>query len=265
MDDQTPNIAATIQELVERTQRTQYAEDEGKPFVILRHDQKVEDLERLLLFPSRKTGNPTFTRAESFCRYATEHKDDGSRIYLNGTAFIAVLDHHAKDPRWGQHRATYAAKLSSQWLLWTGQDKKKVNQKDFGLLIEDNLKDITAPVSAELLEMVRQFEATSTVEFRSAERGDNGNFALSYVQTTQSRVGQKGEVELPKGFTLTIPVFEGGASGDVQARLRFDIGGGKLVLWYELQHVAEIIESLTKALVDEITKSTGIAPFYGTP
>lgn len=256
---------ATLAKLLEQTATSRLIEDDGKPYLILDSDQAVKDVEFLLQFPTRKTGNPSFTRSESFCRYVTEHKDDGSRIYLNGTTFIAVLDHHRDHARWGQHRATYTTKLSPQWQLWTGQDKKKLNQKDFGLLIEDNLKDITAPVSAELLEMVRQFEATSTVEYRSAERGDNGNFSLSYVQTTQSRVGQKGDLELPRGFTLTIPAFEGGVAGDVPAKLRFDIGGGKLVLWYELQHFAEVVESLTKALVDEITKATGITPFYGTP
>lgn len=251
--------------LLERNASARVTEEGARPYLILNTNQQVKDVEFLLPTPTRKTGNPAFTRSESFCRYVTEHKDDGSRIYLNGTTFIAVLDHHQDNARWGQHRATYTTKFSPQWLLWTSQNTKKLNQKDFGLLIEDNLKDITAPVSAELLEMVRHFEATRTVEFQSYKRGENGNFSLSYVQTTQSRVGQKGDMELPLGFTLSIPAFEGGISADLQARLRFDISDGHLVLWYELQHVAEIIESLTKALVDEITKSTGISPFYGTP
>lgn len=262
--DKPAETVATLTELLAQTQSCRTVGD-GKPYLILNDGQSVEEMEKILLVPSRKRGNPIFSRADSFTRYVNEHKTDATRIYTIGTTFIAVLDHHGKEPGWAEHKATFNMKLTNQWLLWTGQDKKRLNQKDFGTLIEDNLRDITAPVSAELLEMVRQFEATSTVEFKSFERGDNGNFGLSYIQTVQSRAGQKGTVELPKGFTLTIPAFEGSDPREIQSKLRFDISSGKLMLWFELQHVQEVLELHTIAAVDEITKETGIEPFYGQP
>lgn len=237
-----------------------------KPFLILHQDQKVEDIESTLNHPVRKIGNPEFVRSQSFVTYINEHKTDSSRIYaVSNTSFIAVLDHHGKDPAWGQHRATLNLRLSSEWLLWNGSDKKKFGQREFGTLIEDNLVDVVAPVSAELLEMVRQFEATSTVEFKSAERDDRGNIALSYVQTIVSRAGQKGQVELPKSFTLRIPAFEGEDPMPLVAKLRFDIGGGKLVLWYELQRVQKILQDHTDLMIDSLSEKTEIEPFYGTP
>lgn len=237
-----------------------------KPFLILHQDQKVENIESTLLRPVRKTGNPQFVRTESFTTYANEHKTDSTRIYVTGPQqFIAVLDHHGENPDWGQHRATLNLKLSPEWLLWTGSDKKKFGQREFGTLIEDNLYDIVEPASAELLEMVRQFEATSTVEFKSAERDDRGNFSISYVQTIVSRAGQKGQVELPRSFTLRIPAFEDEEPMPLLAKLRFDIGGGKLALWYELQKVQRILQDHTEAVIDSIIDKTQITPFYGTP
>jgi len=253
-----------IAQLIENQAQTRTHED-GTPYLVLRLDQKIEDVERLLPFPVRRKGTTSLTRCESFIRFVKEHAEESSRIYVAGRTLVAVLNHSDKGQAdWGDHRAVYAMSESPQWKLWTASNGKKFNQKDFGQLIEDNLEDIVNPPSTHLLEMVRQFEATSSVEYKSFDRGDNGNFSVQFVQTTQSKVGQKGEVELPRSFTLNIPAFEGGSKDAIMAKLRFSIDGGKLVLWYELQRVQQVIDRHIEAVLALVETETEIKPFYGS-
>lgn len=256
----------SMADLIENQQLPREPDGGGMPFVLLREDQRVEDVEKLSLFPSRKKGTASFTRSESFNRFVNAYKDEDSRIYASGRSVVAILNHFsAKSPDWGDFRAAYNFPESAQWALWSGSNGKKFNQKQFGQLIEDNLADIVSPTSADLLDMVRQFEATSSVEYKSFDRGDNGNFSVSFVQTTQSKAGQKGQVELPRSFTLHIPAFDGGEAHPLVAKLRFDISGGQLCLWYELQQVQAAIDRHIESVLADIESSTGIKPFYGTP
>lgn len=236
----------------------------GKPYLILEKDQRAEDIEKMLLVPTRKRGNPCFCRCESFIRYVNEHKDSGSRIYvLSNTQVVAVLDHNAEGPRWGEHKATYQLKAALEWQTWTAKDKQQMTQKQFCEFIEDNARDIEGRTN--MVELVRTLQVNATVDYKSYDRGDNGNTALQFVRTTKTQAGERGEVELPQTFTIHIPAFEGGEAMAMNVKLRFDLTDSKLKLWFELQRVQQILNDHTAAVVESIGKETGIEPFFGTP
>lgn len=255
----------SIAELVRAAQTAETFGTGGKPCVIISTDQRVECVEHLLARPARKTGNPQFVRCDSFVRYVNEHKNDGSRIYVSGAMCLtAVLDHHADQPEWGQHRSTYAIKHSLEWHTWVAKNGVKMTQKDFCEFIEDNAKDIAG--RSDMVELIRTLQVNSSVDYKSFERGDNGNCSLMFVKTSSAKAGEKGEIDIPALFTIQIPAFEGGeAKPPIVAKLRFDMSDAKLKLWYELQHLQQILNLHTDAVVGTLAQATGIAPFYGTP
>lgn len=243
---------------------------EGHPFIVLQQGQQAEDLARFLSVPPRKKGAPTFHRAESFVRYVNEHKTAATRIYVpNNLTLIAVIDHHGagadNDAGWAEHRATHQMQHSLEWTTWTKNDKTKLAQKDFCEFVEDNAKDFFN--RTDMLELVRTLQVNSNVAFNTWEKGDNGNVALSFTKTVQARAGEKGEVELPPTFQICISCFIGGGTLPITAKLRFEISESdkKLKLWYELQKVQQMLIEHTKQVVAQVSKATGIDPFFGTP
>jgi len=88
---------------------------------------------------------------------------------------------------------------------------------------------------------------------------------LSFQKIVQARAGEKGEVDLPPTFQISIPCFMGGIMLPMQAKLRFEISESdkKLKLWYELQKVQQLVQEHTKKVVEHVAKATGIEPFYG--
>jgi uncharacterized protein YfdQ (DUF2303 family) len=264
-DSLADDTVQSISLLLEGNQTPATAGDGGKPFVIVSQTQRVEPVDRLLARPTRKTATPTFFRCESFTRYVTEHKTDQSRIYVTAaTILVAVIDHNGThEADWAEHRATYQMKHSLEWLAWTGKDKAKMTQKDFCEFIEDNSLNIVG--RTDMVELIRTLQVNSNVDYKSFERGDNGNSALTYIRTVQSKAGERGEVELPPTFQISIPAFEGGVPATIVAKLRFDIGEGKLKLWYELQQLPRILQEHTDAVVAAVEQATAIKPFYGQP
>jgi uncharacterized protein YfdQ (DUF2303 family) len=255
---------ASVAELVRCAQTADSIAPGCKPYLLIDHSQKVEIVENLLARPIRKLGHPVFCRAESFSRYVNEHKTDSSRIYLTGTtSMVAVLDHHGEEAAWGQHRATYNMKHSLEWQTWVVKSGQKMGQKEFCEFIEDNAKDIVG--RTDMVELIRTLQVNANVDYKSFERGDNGNCSLMFVKTVASRAGEKGEVELPPVFTILIPAFEGSETSAIDAKLRFDLSDAKLKLWYELKDLQRILNAHTDAAVASVAQATGINIFYGTP
>lgn len=260
-----PAIKDIARLVVAQTSPTEMEPDtESIPYVIIGKDQQVQGLEHLLPWPVRKQGSPSFRRLQSFITYVNEHKSEGSRIYvISNTNIVAILDHHGEMPQWGQHRPSYACQNSLEWGTWTKQDRAKMSQKDFCEFIEDNSEDIVG--RTDMVELIRSLQINANVDYKSYERGDNGNCALSFVKTTNSRAGEKGEVELPATFIINIPAFEGGVKSNITAKLRFEFADTKLRLWYELQKLQKILNAHTEAVVQQIATATKIVPFYGQP
>ena len=107
----------------------------SQPYLILKDNQKVEDLERLLPHPVRKRGSVSIDRADSFIRYVNAHQITGATAIYQGSTnagdlqFKAIIDDHEIGDKgqanWQQHKVHFTPKLSREWRIWN-----EVNERD---------------------------------------------------------------------------------------------------------------------------------------
>lgn len=243
---------------------------QGTPYVVVPEGAKVEKLESMMAYPSRKKGHVFLRDTASFIEIVNEQKDENTVLYgcYTDPVFVAVFNDHSGQsgsgmPGWRDHRATYNCPQSIEWKTWKAQSGKQMNQEQFAQFIEDNLPDIAQPPAADMLEISRSLEAKKKVNFASGIRLSNGQNQLTYEEEIQGTAA-KGTLQVPETFTLGIPVLEGGLRYAVEARLRYRIGeGGKLAMWYELVRPHKILEDAVHAVWSEIQDKTSMRVLNG--
>lgn len=262
-------LVSEIENLVARSSSAKRAEDEGKPYVLIPGDTKLENVEGLLLRPVRKTGCPQFTRSNSFCEYVNEQKEAESRLYVTGpTTVLAIINHHAHqedEPGWGDHRASFQLTKTAEWCVWNNSNGKNMDQRTFAQFLDDNSEDIASPAGSELLELVRTIKASQRLELSGEVNEKNELTGSTFSLLGQTKVGAKEEVELPGEFTLSIAPYEGSEKLPVRARLRFQINNAKLSLSYELVKVAKIERQALENIVKGIEEAVEMTAWYGQP
>lgn len=241
--------------------------DDVKPYVMVPHGCAVRDLEHLLPRPTRATGNTTLRDSDSFIRYVNTQKEEGTRIFgcYEPPLFKAVFNDHLPDGAgWRDHTATYACPLSPEWATWKGSSGKKMSQEQFAQFIEDNSPDCVNPPSADMIEISRSLEAKKAVNFAQGIRLSNGQNELTYEETVTGTAA-KGRMSVPEVFSIGIPVLEGGARYEINARLRYRIDGGKLSMWFDLERPHKVLEDAVDNVWSLIEEGTTLEIFNGTP
>lgn len=237
------------------------------PTLIIPNDFKIESLEKHLKAPTRKRGTVTLRDAASFIKLVTQEAGEGSRIYgsYQPPKFVAVFNDGAGvyGPGWQDHRAVFDCPLSVEWKTWTSFNKKTMSQAEFAQFIEDNVPDIVDPPAAAMLEISRTLEAKKKVEFASGIRLSNGQQELTYNEEIKGTAG-KGKLEIPEVFKVGIAVIEGGTRYSVACRLRYRIGDGSLLMWYDMLRPHKIIEDAVKDVWQQIQSQTGIDVLNGS-
>jgi uncharacterized protein YfdQ (DUF2303 family) len=227
---------------------------------------RVANLEALQHAP-RARGDFTANNPVSFARLVdvlgqriADPEEVGHPIvYVNDgeqPSFKAVLNPNT----WRDLTVLYTCPLSPEWTIWKGADGNKFSQVEFMRFIEDNLPDITEPSGAEMLTVARSFEAKKAVQFASAQRLDNGEIQFSYQEEIQGTAA-KGQLKVPEKFTITIPVFKGDASYEVQCRFRYRINNGDLSVWYDMDRPHKFIEDALKHLISGLKEKMPAADF----
>lgn len=189
------------------------------------------------------------------------------KITETNVSFTGVLDYHAdmsSQAGRGQHRVVYDCRTTPEWRRWTENDGKKMNQEAFAAFIEDNAPDIVDPSSAVMIEVAGSLDARTTGSFSSATRLTNGSVTLKYSENVEAKAGLNGDVEIPTTFAIGVSPFIGFSKFRVQARLRYRISEGKLVLWYELVRPHKVVEDCGKEALQAIQEETGVQPFIGS-
>jgi hypothetical protein len=180
---------------------------------------------------------------ESFIEYYNRFSNADSRVFADETTIsvTAVLDYHANAdyPAWCQHRLLLVLRASEEWKIWTGRNNKQFTQIEF---LEQNSMDISQPAPASIVEIARDLEAHTEVEFASGTRTTDGQVKLRYTQTIKATVAG-GAVDVPERFVLTIPAFVGGERVGMEALLRWRVRDGKLVVWYTLVRPEEVVRN----------------------
>jgi Uncharacterized conserved protein len=227
-------------------------------------------------FPRRITGTATLADVASLLGYWGKHATAGSDMFADPGAhhFCAVIDAHGGgdgvgDADWQQHRAACGLVLSDAMAAWKARDGQAMKQDQFAEFIDENMTYIVDPPAADLLEMVQQFEATTTAVFKSGVRVQSGQRTISYVENIDATMGgnqRGGTIEVPRSIALRLPVWRNMATVvDVTAALRFRVVSDKLTLSYKLVQLTDVIDGAFAAVVDQVAEGIGRAVLLGTP
>ena len=239
------------------------------PYVVVPEGYEVKSLEKMLNAPRRSSGEREFFDADSFIAFVNEVKHghlSSTRVYgrlAPSPKFVAVFnDDAAHAPGFRDFRANYNAPLSVEWTTWSKMDGQGMNQENFASFVEKNLPDVIKPAAADFLEISRTLEAKKAVNFKSAIRLSDGKNQFTYEEDIKG-TASNGRLEIPESFAIGIPVLEGGPRYQVEAKLRYRIKEGNLVLWYELVRPHKIVEDAAKGVKQYIAEGIGLAVLNG--
>lgn len=274
MPDITAEAIQKIQDLTESGLGSKIPEGGNTPYVVIPANCKVERLGDLIYNDHQK--NPDRVRAqvgvldpESFIEYYTLFSDENSRVfaYEPNISVLGVLDYHGKaegGPRWCQHRLTLTLRESEQWTTWKGQNNKRFTQSEFAEFLEQNAVDITNPAPAAIIEVARDLQGTTEVEFGAGVRMNDGSITLKYTEATKATVGGNA-IAVPERFVLTIPVFISAEPIDVDVLLRYRVEQGKLKIYYTMVRPEEARRQAFLAARNQIADKLKINIINGTP
>lgn len=236
-------------------------------FVPLSSEGRVEDLQRFLSAPRRKTGVITVFDAASFNAVMWQNPDSGVHaVYIdrdvNAPAIIGVMnDHGDACLGWRDFRVQIELRQTPQWKKWRSMDGKMVPQTEFAEFIEDNLADIDTPTGAEMLEIATYLQATRTVSFKSGVRLSNGAIEFVNKEDIDAKVGP-GKIEVPERFVLALTPYQGLPLYSVPARFRYRLTDGKLVMGLKLERIENLMSQVLDEVISKIECPTII---YGKP
>jgi uncharacterized protein YfdQ (DUF2303 family) len=222
------------------------------------------------------TAHPTVIAKDSFVAYINAFKTSTARMFatLNdsgGGQLLAVLDYHAGQeagqpvaPGRCAHRVAYQLRDSEEWARWSKISGKMMGQTEFVRFLEENAADVSAPAGADILEMARDFSAARKVDFTQSVRTDTGDVSFEYAANAEAK-SKAGQIEVPRKFELTIPVFYGEPTMKVYAFLRWSIADGSLQLGIELARPVYVRQSLLEEIGGDVISKTGVPLHYGVP
>lgn len=234
-------------------------------------------LDKYAYFPRRKTGTVHVQDSESFVAYVAKHGLAESEVFADPArrALVGVINaHSAADQEnnseavagHGDHRVALELIHSPEWKVWLAKDKQWMDQQAFAEHLEDNAADITVPDAATMLEIAQTFHASTDSEFKSASRLHSGEVTLNYVETIGASAGQKGEMEIPTEFTITLAPYAGQSDRcDMTARFRYRIRQGTLTLSYALVRPEDHARDVFTAIVDDVRGGITQPVFVGRP
>ena len=239
--------------------RTDY---QGIPVFVVPNNMKVETLSNLveqqLERPYQLQQKVNMLSIESFIDYFNRFATESSTIFVddNASKFTAVLDYHDSptEPKHKRHTATYVCPKTTEWNSWTKHNNEKFSQEDFALFIEENLREISNPNGAQMLEIASTLKAKKTSDFKSGIRLDNGEVQFNFTETINGAAGITGQLSIPEKFELVLQPFLKGAAYEVEARFRYRINQGQLVLWYTLIRPHAIIFAAFDDCVKKLTE-----------
>lgn len=234
------------------------------PSVVIPEGFTVSSLEKLQLSPSRIRQITNLISPGSLIAYINRFRNERSVVFADKTKtrIVAVLDFHqdADYANWCEHKAIYDCPFSDDWKAWSANDGEKMDQIRFAEFLENNIKNV-APVSdnysgpsgTELLEMVLAFQETRKVEFKSVKRLSDGTCQFQY---NDDKTGG-GNTKIPEKISLAISPFHNGTPYQVDARIRYRLKDGQLVLWYELIEPKAVVEHAFQEIVTDMENQLG--------
>lgn len=220
--------------------------------------------------------------SESFITYVKAFRIHTTRVFAaavklqnvspnnaGGAKFTALLDYHEGQTEQKAarvaHVVEYPVPLSLEFSIWLASSGKGLAQMDFVQFIENNCMDVVKPTSADLMELALNFEAKTSVTFQSkVDRVSGGRSLIFQEDVAAGQSGNIGQMKVPDGLTLRIPVFEGGKPYEFQARLEYRPQSGRLTITYHLQRPHDVFRAAWKDLRAEIATALELEILTGS-
>lgn len=230
-------------------------------YAVIPKDAQIVNLEKYLFNehaakPERIRQTVNVLDPGSFANYYTRYATADSQVfaYEPSISVMGVLDYHqnAEEPRWSQHRVVLTLRESEEWKIWTAANNKKLTQTEFSEFLEQHAIDISKPDPAAMMEIARDLQGTTEVEFGNGVRMQDGQVGAS-------------QVSVPEQFVLSLPVFVGGPRLPLQALLRFRVNQGKLTFWYTLVRAEETKRQAFIASRNQIAEALHVDIINGQP
>lgn len=227
----------------------------------------VRDLEQYLDDPNRARGTAVVHTPADFIALTNRLSNvDHTTAWANvdsGTVTAVINDHAGSDlPGWRDHTAHLVLQQDEDWKRWTQRDNRLSSQADFSQFVEDVYHTVVDPDAATMLEVSRTMRAATRVDFSQATRLDNGDVQLRYEETTDSKAGQKGQLEVPERVTVRLSPWRGVEPRQMEARLRWRIEGGQLLIGYRIVRPDVFRDEVFDGLVEEIRAGINPIPLY---
>lgn len=213
----------------------------GVPLILIPEGYKAELHPELMQQPALIDQQIRTETAASFVEYFNEFAAENSIIFCETETarFVGIIDYHfatshSDTPAWCKHRVIFECRETPEWEEWHFASGTTMNQTQFALFLEDNLEEIISPPGAQMLEIATTLKAKTKITFTSAKRLNDGQTQFQYVEDQEGSGGINGEVKIPETFQLGMRIFEGGTAYELEARFRYRITDGKVVMWYDL-------------------------------
>ena len=268
----TANEAETIAGLARAANTVQSITGaDGRHYLILPDGFTAKDITNPHgLFPSVPSYIKQLVQVQaldSLVEYVNAFKTAHTKLFadINANSITALIDYHQEDGTAANvaHGVTMHLPFSEEWKLWMSIDGKLQDQLSFARFLEENHPDIAAPNAAELIEMARDLHAARSIKFTKVVRtdSDNENFTVDDSTTLGSnRTG--GSIELPRQFTLSIPVYFGESAFDMSAFLRWKVEDG-MQLGIKLWRPEHVRQAMFKQIVTGAAERTNLTVVYG--
>jgi uncharacterized protein YfdQ (DUF2303 family) len=246
--------------------------DDGREFLLVPAgfaDKEISDPHGLKLSTPRYIHQAVTVQAlDSLVEYVNVFKTPNTMLFADimANSITALIDYHGRDQKAQNvaHRVTMALPYSEEWKLWTSIDGKMMGQLEFARFLEENHPDIAQPNAAELIEMARDLHAARNIKFTKVVRtdSDNENFTAEDTTTLGSR-SSGGGIELPRQFTVRIPVYFGEEAIDMSAFLRWKVGDEGMQLGIKLWRPEHVRQAMFKQIVVGAAEQTTLTAVFG--
>jgi uncharacterized protein YfdQ (DUF2303 family) len=184
--------------------------------------------------------------------------------------FHAFLDyHHVTGGRWLNHSASVTYKESHQFGIWKKHDGVKMGQEAFAEFLDENVLDITDPTGADVVAFASCLEAHRTEIFKSSTNLGNGEVKFNWSNESSGDSVTK----FPTDMKIGIPIWTNGEKILIPVKLFYRVSEGKLLFWYKLRNLENIIDQLwnedvkfiSEALLSIGTVYQGLPPSAPSP
>lgn len=256
-----PSTAVVVAALASASSAVQDAG--GATYLVLPNNYNAKDIteeiEKHKPMPERKRGTVLLHSVDSLLVYcADQGAADSAYIYadVDQRTLTAVFDDFkGTDAAWRQHRALFKMEFTPEAAKWFAVNGKEMTQSEFAEFIEDNFADLHSAAQT-LLDVATTISATTSIDFGSAKRLDNGQVQLTYNEMIDAKAGANGTLTIPKTFALGLRLFKGDKQGyEINCRLKYRLHASRVSFRFEMDRPERVIEDAFTDYVRKVSES----------